>query len=165
MRTLRIQFPVQTMIDDERTGDIQVLTAGSVMDLDYDVAIGLLLQADPLPHVLSPLKLRSGFLVHWLEADGEPGEGKLILECAFLEEERLEEWLLVEQRGTGKYITRSQLVGWDPAPMIEAIRQVYRASPSDRVPLLAESCLRGLLDTQDEGTNYQPIRQHGKESL
>ena len=158
MRTLRIQFPVDVVINDERTGDIQCLSAGNVMELEYDIAIPLLLQADPLPRLLSPIKLRSGFLVHWLEADDEPAEGKLILECAFMDGERLEEWLLVEQSGKGQYIARSQLVGWDPAPMIEAIRQVYRASPSDRVPLLAEYCLCGILETQDEGPNYQSIQ-------
>lgn len=155
MQTFRIQCPVDAVFDDERTGNIQDVPAGSIIEVERDIAIALLLQADPMPRLLSPIKLRSGFLVHWLDGAGEPAEGRLMIECAFQREDGLEEWLLVEQHGTAQFITRGQLCGWDPAPLIEAMRQAYRGSSSDRMPLLAERCLLAILETPDEGPNYQ----------
>lgn len=153
MRNLRLGVPPNTsvVLKDERTGEIRTFEDGDVLELEYDAAIATMLQGNAALKFLSPIKLRSGFLVHWRESNGDPAEGLLVLECAFQRTSVLEEWLLVEQAGQSRFVPRGQLIGWDPAPMINALRAVYRQAPSDRAPLLAEDCLRALIDTPEAG--------------
>lgn len=157
METLRVQFPVNTYFSDERRGEDEYLPEGSVKELSMDVALPVLLRANPAPRLLSPIKLRSGFIVHWRDPARGPVEGRLLLQICRESNDGIQEWLLVEESGQARLIRRGQLLGWDPSPFVEAARAVHRDAESEQVASIAEQILRAVIETPDDGTDYRAI--------
>lgn len=153
METLRVQFLTDTYLDDRR-GEYEFLPQGTVKEFEWNVALAILLQADPAPRLLSPIKLRSGFIVHWQDDTRGPIEGRLLLECLLETEQGFGEWLLVEESGRARLIRRGQLLGWDPEPFVTAARQAHRNAESEQVTLIAEQILGAVIQTPDHGTDY-----------
>lgn len=145
MQIFHVEFPCEAVFDDQRDGTIYRFDAGSRASLPDYLVIPLLLESDPPIRLLSPVQLRCGFQVRWCDSDGRMEEGRLLMQLNRLLDDRVEEWLLVDQSGNGVLIPRTQLVGCDPAPMIAAVRQAYHTSKSDGLPLLAEAVMKEVL--------------------